>query len=158
MIMETSPKSNMFTRSYKENHGFTLLELMLTITIFSIGSFGIAYMLIDAQNTTSRATSRTTALLYTREGLEAVRSIRDSATSTITVLDACANPCGVSSLGGTWAFSGTSNTSDDGVFTRTIMVSTINVYTRQITASTVWTGPNGRSESVSLSTWLSSWR
>lgn len=62
---------------------------------------------------------------------------------------------GLSSSGGTWAFSGTSDT--NGIFTRKITVGTAGANRKVITSTVSWALPGGNSTSVTVTTQIVNW-
>ena len=57
--------------------GFTLVEILIAITIFFIGVVGIFSLLADSINTASFSVDNFTASQLAQEGMEIVRNIRD---------------------------------------------------------------------------------
>lgn len=58
--------------------GFTLLELILAVAIFSGSAIATGYLIIEAMNTTDANSKKIQATYLAREGLEAARIIRDA--------------------------------------------------------------------------------
>ena len=82
----------MYSKNKKnKNLGFSLLELILAIAIFSLGSFAIATLLIDSNISTKLSMERTEALIYAREGIETAKFTKNNAwedlVSTTTVIN-----------------------------------------------------------------------
>lgn len=61
----------------KNKSGFSLVEILLAISIFSIFTIGIAYLSLDTLGRDATVKISNEALLYAQEGLEATRNIRD---------------------------------------------------------------------------------
>lgn len=136
--------------------GFSLLELILAVAIFSLGSVALATLLIDANISTKLAIERTQALFYAKEGIEAVRAIRDNDWATLNVADG-AN--GLTSAGGTWVFSGASDDPDgNSIYTRIITVDTVSTSTKSVISTISWDLNPARNVSISLETELTNWR
>jgi prepilin-type N-terminal cleavage/methylation domain-containing protein len=57
--------------------GFTLVEVVIAIAIFSIFSTGITYLSLDTLQADEKIEDGNLALLYAQEGLEAARQMRD---------------------------------------------------------------------------------
>jgi prepilin-type N-terminal cleavage/methylation domain-containing protein len=57
--------------------GFTLLELVLAVAIFSMSALATGYLIIESMSTTDANSKKIQATFLAREGLEAVRIIRD---------------------------------------------------------------------------------
>ncbi len=132
--------------------GFSLLELILAIAIFSIGSFAIATMLIDANLGTKLSTERTEALLFAKEGIEATRSIRDNNWASLTN-----GVHGLSDSGGTWIFWSSSDLIDNK-YTRAVTITEISTSTKNISVNVAWPLTPSRAASVTLETLFSNWR
>ena len=60
-----------------ENKGFTILELLVTIFIISIGILGASAAINKTMSLTSNYSSRLIAISLAQEGIEIVRNIRD---------------------------------------------------------------------------------
>jgi prepilin-type N-terminal cleavage/methylation domain-containing protein len=110
----------------KKQKGFSLLEVILSISIFTIGVVGIGLFVIDIQTTAERSQNLSQGILLAEEGLEAVKSIRDN--NFDDIID---GTYGLYFVGGIWEFgSGPDMTilgREDDVgrtFTRTITIST----------------------------------
>jgi prepilin-type N-terminal cleavage/methylation domain-containing protein len=63
--------------------GFTLLEAVVAMTVFTIGLLGAAQMTLTAERLSSESKDTVQAANYLEEGLEAVRSVRDSSWTDI---------------------------------------------------------------------------
>jgi prepilin-type N-terminal cleavage/methylation domain-containing protein len=60
----------------KSEHGFSLLELILAVAIFSLSSFALVTMLIDTNIGARQILERIDALSYAREGISKVEDLR----------------------------------------------------------------------------------
>ncbi len=58
--------------------GFTLLELLVALTIITVGLFAVWSLFLANYNSEKEARSRVIAVNLAREGIEVVRNIRDS--------------------------------------------------------------------------------
>jgi len=141
----------------KKNRGFSLLELILAIAIFSLSSFAIATMLIDSNLSTKSNTERIEALLYTKEGIEAARSIRDNNWDTWVALSDGDYGLATTSSS-TWAFIGTSDYLDDK-YTRVINVTSDPVAstTKEVSVNVSWNLTPVILASTTLKTILTNW-
>ena len=144
----------------KFKSGFSLLELVLAVAIFSFSSFALATMIIDSNISTRLSADRTDALLYAKEGVEAVRSIRDNDwTSWASTADGnhglSINTVGSSSA---WVFSGTSDLIDNK-YTRTVNIATDSEVptSKVVTVNIAWDLTPGRIASTTLLTIFSNW-
>ncbi|MFA4846172.1 MAG: hypothetical protein WC654_06475 [Patescibacteria group bacterium] len=99
------------------SHGSTLLEVVLVTFLFGVIGTGLVSTLIGSSQTSKRGMEHTVAAGYIKEGIEATRSIRDRDWSEL------ANGThGLSTGSGYYDFSGTSDSLDGGVYTRTITI------------------------------------
>lgn len=156
--------------------GFSLLELVLAIAIFAIGSIVAGNLLIDANTATRIDLDKAEAVQIAREGLEAVTSIRDSATNASTTDTGAfstalsisgAGPRGLQSgVGGFgWAFAASTSDLVDTKFFRSITLTltpstgpfTSTSYAN-VTSTVVWNNARGVTDSVTLNTVLTNWR
>jgi len=62
----------------KMNKGFTILELMITIVVISIGVLGAYSVIQDILLSTAKSSNRLTATYLAQEGIELVRNERDT--------------------------------------------------------------------------------
>jgi prepilin-type N-terminal cleavage/methylation domain-containing protein len=140
----------------KRQNGFSLLELILAVAIFSLGSFALATLLIDSNLSTKLSSERINALSYTKEGIEAARAIRNADWSNIT-----AGTFGLtSSLTGQWELSDTPDTLDDK-YTRTINITDTDPVSdslKSVSVSVSWPLTADRIATTTLSTILTNWR
>jgi len=94
----------------EKNNGFTLVETLVSIAIFSISILGILSVLASGVTNTTYAKNKMIAGYLAQEGIEYVRNLRDNdalftATTTFnwgtftTAMNACSfgNPCGFNS-------------------------------------------------------------
>lgn len=140
-----------------KKQGFSLLELLLTIAIFSIVSIGTGYLIIDAGMTTETNTKKITATLLAKEGIEAVRSIRDADGFSVLSANLGDNGLAFDEADSEWSFESESDISDDGIYTRVVNVATEDSHTKTVT-STVTATAGIRTVSVSLVTQFTDWR
>jgi prepilin-type N-terminal cleavage/methylation domain-containing protein len=136
----------------KFTKGFSLLELVLAIAVFSLGSYAIATMLIDSNISTKLSIERTEALYYAKEGMEATRSIRDN---TVWA-DFVANDYGLTDVSGSWAFGGSFDTIDSK-YTRVVGVEDVSSTTKNISVTVSWPLTPARTASVVLNSLLTNW-
>lgn len=99
----------------KHQQGYSLIELLIAMSIFTIGVATVIFLVLDAGVTSTQGGERTQAILLAQEGLEAVRSIRDSDFESLGN-----GTHGLVLQNGKWIFQ---NTFDiNGQFTRTLSV------------------------------------
>lgn len=70
-------------RARRKQHGFTLIEAIVAMSIFAIGILGAAQMVLTAGRLSNESKDTVQAANYLEEGLEAVRSVRDSSWTDI---------------------------------------------------------------------------
>ncbi len=149
------------------------MELVLAIAIFAIGSIVAGNMIIDATTATRIDVDKAEAVQIAREGIEAVTSIRDSATfasttdpTSFSVLS-IASPKGLTAGAGGygWTFSSSPFDVVDTKFNRSIYVTLtpasapFNSTSYAVVTSTVsWNNARNATDTVSLSTILTNWR
>lgn len=136
----------------KENKlkAFTTAEVLLSISVFLIVVVGLAGAYSYSVQSASTATIMARANYIANEGLEATRNIRDA-----NFFNLSNGTYGLSTAGGTWSFSGTSDIVD--IFTRQTTISTIDANTRQATVSITWPSSFG-SNSITQSQYFTDWR
>ncbi len=142
----------MMIKSQYNNRGFSLLELVVAIAIFSFGSVAMATLLIDSNVNTTISLERTNALLYAKEGMEAVRSIRDGDWSALVAGDH-----GLDNSGSDWVFSGSSDLIDNK-FTRVVTIENVSTSTKNVSVAVAWSLREARPFRVTLDTVLTNWK
>lgn len=135
---------------HNSNQGFSLVEALLAVAIFSLGISAFVGSIIYGSQSTALAGTRARAVLYAEEGLEAVRNIRDP--DFINLVD---GTYGLSTAGNLWSLSGSSNTQD--VFTRQVKIETVDTNRKFITSTVTWQQNPQRTGSVVLNTYLTNW-
>ncbi|MCK9445579.1 prepilin-type N-terminal cleavage/methylation domain-containing protein [bacterium] len=82
---------------FKKEKGFTLLEMLISIMIITIGIFGTYSAVLKYTKATQQARENLTAVYLCQEGIEIIKNIRDSnwisAVSWDTGLTACNSGC-----------------------------------------------------------------
>lgn len=139
-----------------KDSGFSLLEMIFAIAIFSISAFVLIGIVIDSRNTTQSSGDMSKALLYAKEGIEATQTVRDNNWSNLTDGN---HGLATSSVSG-WVFNSTSDTIDNR-YTRVINVSTSTPdysWIKKITSTVTWPISGVRTGSVSLNTFLTDWK
>jgi len=139
--------------------GFSLLELVLAIALFSLGSFTLASMIIDSGISTQINTDRINSLLYTKEGVEAVFSIRDLNWSNLVEGEYY-----LDHSSGAWILATASEPTDyiisDTKYRRvvTIISSSTAPYIKGASVNVSWSQNSGRISSTTQSILLSNWQ
>jgi Tfp pilus assembly protein PilV len=134
--------------------GFSLVEVLLAISIFVLFVSVIVITIIYGEESAALGGARSRASIFANEGLEAMRNIRDANFSNLT--DNTSLGIGISS--NQWAFIGSSDTSPDGRFNRQIGISAVDVNTKLIKSKVTWSQNLQRNGSVELSTYFTNWR
>ncbi len=146
--------------------GFSIIEVLLAITIFAIFSAGIFYLSLDTIQRNIKVNLNTEAILYAQEGLEAVRNIRDKNYLLLTNGDK-----GLFLNAGSWEFV-IAPEDIDGFYSRTITIDDVyrdengnideeGLYldsdTKKITSEVSWLQKGIIPKSISLTSYLSNW-
>ena len=98
--------------------GQSLIELMIAMGVFVLMVSTVAWLIIDVYLADRAGRERMEATLLAQEGIEAVRSMRDSDFDNLI-----AGTYGLTLSGSNWLFSGSSDSHDQ--FTRQIVVSDV---------------------------------
>ncbi len=133
------------------NRGFSLVEVLLAVSIFGLIVTALVGGLVYGQQSTAIAGMRSRAAILADEGLEAVRNIRDENFSNLTD-----GAFGLTTAGNQWNLSGASDTTD--IFTRIITISTVDSNRKQVTSSVSWQQNPQRTGLVQAVTYLTNWR
>lgn len=131
--------------------GFSLVEVLLAVSIFGLIVTGLVGGLIFGQQSTALSGQRARAVLLADEGLEAVRNIRDAGYSNLTD-----GTFGLTTTGNQWNLSGSSDTTD--IFTRALTISTVDANRKQIAATVTWQQNAQRTGSAALTTYITNWK
>lgn len=132
--------------------GFSLVEVLLAVSVFGLIVTGLIGGLIYGQQSTALAGQRARAAILADEGLEAVRNIRDENFTNLTD----DTPHGLAISDNKWILLGTSDTTD--IFTRAITISTVDANRKQITSTVTWQQNPQRTGLVSAVTYLTNWK
>src|SRR3989344_1096598 len=130
--------------------GFSLLEVLLAVSIFAILVTGLVGGLIYGQEATATAGLRSRAVMLAEEGLEAVRNIKDGGFNDVAI-----GTHGLATASNIWEFSGSSDTT--GVFTRQIDIANVDTDRKTITSTVTWQQTPSRTGSVVLTTRMANW-
>ena len=132
-------------------HGFSLVEVILSVALFSLvlGTFAGVY--VYGREASVLAGKRNQATLLAQEGLEVVRNLRDEYFSNLV-----AGTYGLALVSGEWQLSGSSDSTN--IFTRTITIADVDTKRRDVTSTVTWQQNAQRPGSVTLSTRLTNWR
>ena len=133
------------------NKGFSLIEVLLTISIFSMFMVALIGVLSIGEESSSLAGKRIQAVYLAEEGLEALRNIRDE-----NFINLVNGSYGLVKIGNQWNFSALPDVT--GIFTRTINISTVNANIKLVTSTITWQQNLQRNGSVILTTYLTNWK
>ncbi|TSC85710.1 MAG: Uncharacterized protein G01um101416_824 [Microgenomates group bacterium Gr01-1014_16] len=149
--------------------GYLVIEVLLAAALFVTFATGAIVAVISSGDTNRRAAEQTAAMGYLSEGLEAARSIKNQGFANLLPTPSL----GVArSAGGVWSFSGTSNSTDSGRYTRVISVADVNrdgsgnivltgtpdPNTKKVTSGVSWNFTAARPQDLSVSTYMTNWR
>lgn len=131
--------------------GFSLVEVLLSVAVFSLIVTALVGGLIYGQQSTALAGMRSRAALLADEGLESVRNIRDANFSNLTD-----GTFGLTTTGNQWNLSGSSDITD--IFTRAVTVSAVDANRKLVTSTVTWQQNPQRTGNVTLATYLTNWK
>lgn len=179
--MVDGKKTELHTTNYEpiihNQKGMSVIEVVLAAAIFAIFASSAVRSLLQNYNANRTGAEYTVATQFASEGLEAVKSIKNKGYANLNAVNA--NTRGLTTTGNQWGFDvdGTNdtlvhNTTDN--YIRTIKVDPVNrdgtppagniaaagtndPDTKKITSTVTWNFSAGRSETLSLVTYLSDW-
>lgn len=137
---------------FLSNYGFSLVEVLLAVSVFSFLVIALVGSLIYGQQATVLAGERTRAILLANEGLEATRNVRDENILSLTDGDH-----GLVISNNKWKLYGSEDVTDD-FYTRNITISTIDDDRKEITSTVTWQQNLQRQGTVTLVTYLTNWK
>ncbi len=131
--------------------GFSLLEILLAISIFSLSVMGLSMGIIYGEQSSVRASNRAQATLLANEGIEASRNI------ALDDFDELVDGVfGLSILSDTYVFSGSSDTWD--IYDRQITISSVDANTKQVVSRISWQDNASNYNDLELVTYLTNWK
>lgn len=136
--------------SYKLQAGFSLVEVLLAVSIFGLIVTVLTGGLIYGQQSTALAGMRARAAILADEGLEIARNIRDE--NYANLID---GTFGLVISGNQWNFSGASDSTD--IFTRAVAISPVSTNRKLVTSIVTWQQNQQRAGTVVLITYLTNW-
>jgi prepilin-type N-terminal cleavage/methylation domain-containing protein len=137
-------------RKTKNKGGFSLVEVLLAVAIFSLAITPIVTSIIYGQESTALSGALTRATFLASEGIEAVRNIRDENFSNLSD-----DTHGLAVSDGQWILSGSSDATED--YKREIIISTVDENTKKIDVNVAWKQNMQRDGLVNLTTYLTNW-
>ena len=157
--------------------GMSVIEVVLAAAIFVIFASSAVRSLLQNYSANRTGAEYTVATQFASEGLEAVKSIKNKGFTNLNSVNT--NTRGLTTTGNQWGFDTdgtndilTHNSSDDYIRTITVdpvnrdsvppagniaAVGTNDPDTKKITSTVTWNFSAGRSETLSLITYLSDW-
>lgn len=149
--MKPARSLSLVTVQFKNSQqGFTIVEAILSATIFAMLATACLGTFFYGQALARDAGQKMKASFLATEGLEAVRSIRD--TTDALPLDGV---YGLDTTSDTWQLIETSDTPFADM-TREILVETVDDYTKKIAVTISWTSGN-HDKTFILATYLTLW-
>ncbi len=142
----------MIFKKITEKSGQSLLEIILAMAIFVVVISTISHFVLNAQYSATLSSEETQAIFLAKEGIEALRSIRDNDFYDLEVVE----DYGVEISGNKWVIKNEPDIIDK--FTRKITITEIDSDTWQIVSTISWQPLMGSETSVSLTDHLTTWR
>jgi Tfp pilus assembly protein PilV len=135
----------------RNESGQMLVEVLVALSLFVIIITAVIIFFFNGQLATLSAGRNREALGIARNGIEAVRFIRD--TDWINMLN---GQYGLEFTEGQWRFNGTSDTTGD--YTRVISITTPETNIRQIISRVSWQDDRFGQQEIEIATLLSDWQ
>lgn len=154
---------------HHHQYGQTLIEVILVTFLFGVLGTGLAATLVTSAQSSKRGIEHVVASGYIKEGIEAVRSIRDRDWSEIV-----SGTHGLTTAAGYYDFDGTTNSLGDGVYTRTITIEEVyregsltgnisangtvfDAAIRRVTVNVTWLGTDRNMKNLDAVFYVSNW-
>ena len=137
--------------SYYFHHGITLIEVLLSVSLFSAIVTILAGAIVHGRESAVLGGQKVRATYIAEEGLEAVRNLRDESFKNLVP-----GTHGLTIAGNQWSLNGSSDTVD--IFTRSITISDTTPHKKQVVSQVTWQQNPQRSGSVTLTTDLTNWQ
>ncbi len=135
--------------------GFTIIEIVLAISLFALISLGAISSILYGQNAQIRSGEGKRATLLADQTIEILRAVRDSYSQGFGALSN--GTYGLDrDLDGAWILVPNAPDTVDN-FLRTVTISSVDSNTKQINADICWPSANC-GKTVSLVTYLTNWR
>ncbi|MFC1598316.1 fibronectin type III domain-containing protein [Patescibacteria group bacterium] len=130
--------------------GFTTVEALLAASVFGLIVTALVGALIYGLQSMAVSGEQSRAADLTREGIEAVRSIRDDDVTNIA-----AGTYGLALVGNEWTFSGSSDTTD--IFTRQVVISNVATGIYEVACTVTWQQTLQRSGTITFTSYITYW-
>lgn len=141
----------MMNKRLKRIRGFSLVEVLLSIAVFLLLAMGLVSAILYGEESTALAGKQARAMLLAKEGLEAVRSIRDADFANLS-----AGTHGLATTGGAWTLSGSSDTED--IYTRSVTLTQVDANTFLAESQVTWDQNLQRSGTIILPAYFTYWQ
>jgi len=147
--------------------GQSIIEVIVAVSLMIIIAGSSVIAVLGSFNTSRLAEEESQASFLANQGIEATQSIRNQSWDNLTD-----GAHGLQNSGGTWSFSGSSDTDASGKFTRTTTISEVqrndsgeivvsggtpDPETKQVLSSVVWNFTAGREITVDMTSLLTNW-
>lgn len=132
------------------SRGFSTTEALLAITIFGMLVTAIIGIILYGSASVKLSGDRARAVLIAEEGLEAVRSIRDSSYTNLTT-----GTHGIAQVGNKWVTNGAFDTT--GIYKREIVVSDVDANRKQIISRVTWKQSEQNEGKIELNARFTRW-
>ncbi len=132
--------------------GFSLIEIILAVSIFALSVMGLTGGLIYGQQSSLSAVYREQATLYASEGIHASTNIADESFNNLVD-----GEYGLSIENNIYNFKGAPDILDD-IYNRQISISSIDANTKQINSLVIWTQSGTEQGRVLFITYITNWK
>ena len=146
-------RTNFMKKSQSNQKGAGLIEVLAAVAVFTIGIMTVLHLYSGSYSAATHSTEKNQAILLAREGLEAVRSVRDENFESLSE-----ETGGVELENSKWEIKTYSEMDIKDIFTREISIEETDENTRKITSTVSWEPLRGEPTSVILTEYLTNWR
>lgn len=136
---------------FQKQRGFSLIEIILAISLFALSVMGLTGSLIYGQQSSLISLHRSQAVFLANEGLDASVNIGRENFSNLVE-----GTFGLSILNNSYSLDGTSDIWD--IYERDITILNIDANTKQITSDVSWSQSFVDQGNVSLITYITNWK
>ena len=152
----------------KKQKGFGLIEILIVGSVIGIGFVGLVAFLVNSSGTTFKITRNTEAVSLAKEGMEAVRNMRDESWN-LNIKDLTTSTTYYPVISGNkWTLTSTDPVLVNGLYTRTVLIDsvdrdvinanivpsgTLELNTKRITVTVTWK-ENQKTEDVTIETYI----
>lgn len=134
-------------KSLKTNtKGFSLIEIMLAVSMISVFVIIFITAIIDSQEVNLLTSKRNTATRIAEEGIEAVRNMRDESFNNLVD-----GTYGLALISNKWSLVSSSDITNNE-YTRSIKITPVNERMKQVESTVTWQQNAQRPGSITLTT------